>query len=116
MLGSAVWLAQLTVLLLHQKHAAPVCGASPEVARVLLWLGTCYCSFLHLGVCGAAAEADANQPAQLVVGELLLQYKYDSGVDELVSVGIQRLQHNNNWKLWMWPPAAKEFFSAKECM
>ena len=50
------------------------------------------------------------------MGELLLQYKYDSGVDELVSVGIQRLQKNRTWKLWNWPPAAKELLSGKEFM
>ena len=35
-------------------------------------------------------------------------------MDELVSVGIRRLQQNSTWKLWKWPPAAKEFLNAEE--
>ena len=50
------------------------------------------------------------------MGETPLPHAYIPTVDELLSVGIQRLQENNTWKLWKWPPAAKEFRNAKEFM
>ena len=41
-----------------------------------------------------------------------------SGWTQMYSVrdgmGIQRLQENKTWKLWKWPPAAKEFLTVKE--
>ena len=37
-------------------------------------------------------------------------------VDELLSLGIQRLQEKKTLKLWKWPPAAKEFIDAEKFM
>ncbi len=79
-----------------------------------MWLGACHCDFPQCMIRAAAAEMDAEQAAQLAEGETLLHYTYDPTVDELVTVGIQRLQNNKTWKLWMWPPAAKEFLTAEE--
>ncbi len=101
-------------------NAAPRCGPPPEVAIVSLWLGTCCCSFPHI-VRAAAAEIDQLH-AELVIkkleeARLPCTYNRSKGyptLDELLSVGIQRLQDNKTWKLWKWPPAAKEFLSAME--
>ena len=76
-----------------------------------LSLGTCCCSFPHHGV---HAAADAEQAARLAVGLAPVPYTYHPTVDVLVPVGIQRLQENKTWKLWKWPPAAKEFLTVKE--
>ena len=76
------------------------------MAMVLLWLGTCRCSFPRHSV---RAAADAEQAARLAVGLAPLSYTYCPTVDALLSVGIQRLQQNKTWRLWKWPPAAKEF-------
>ena len=81
---------------------------------MLLWLGICCFSFPYHSVHAAAAEMRAEQAAQLAVGETPLPYTYEPTLDELVSVGIRRLQENRTWKLWKWPPAAKEFLSAKD--
>ncbi len=78
---------------------------------VLLWLGTCCCSFPRHSV---RAAADAEQAARLAVGLAPLSYTYHPTVDALLSVGIQRLQQNKTWRLWKWPPAAKEFLKAGE--
>lgn len=85
-----------------------------------LWLGTCCCSFPHL-VRAAAAEL-VQLHAELVIkkldeARLPCTYKGLKGyptMDELLSVVIQRLQENKSWKLWKWPPAAKEFLNATE--
>ncbi len=53
----------------------------------------------------AAAERFAEEADQLA---------HEPTVDELLSVGIQRLQQNKTCKLWKWLPAAKEFVTAKE--
>ena len=81
----------------------------PVVALVSLWLSTCCCSFPYHSVRAAAA---AEQAAWLAVG--LIPLTYNPTVDELLSVGIQCLQQNKSCRLWVWPPAAKEFLSAKE--
>ena len=82
-------MAQLDVLVAHQQHAASGCGAPPEVGMAVLWLGTCCCSFPHLSVCAAAA---AEQAARLAEAIAPLPYTVYPSADELVSVGIQRLQ------------------------
>ena len=79
---------------------------------LLLQLGTWCCSFPHHGVHAAAAGTRAEQAAQLARGKTPLPAAEDPTVDKLVSVGIQRLQQNGTWKLWKWPPAAKEFLNA----
>ena len=48
------------------------------------------------------------------MGEILAPYPYYPTVDKLVSVGILRLQESKTWKLWKWPPAAKEFLDAQD--
>ena len=58
----------------------------------------------------------AERPAKLAVGKAPLPYISAPTVDELLPVGIQRLRENNTWKVWKWPPAAKEFVNAKEFM
>ncbi len=87
----------------------PTTAAPPVVAMVSLWPGTCCCCFPHHSVHAAAA---AEQAARLAVGLTPLIYK--PAVDEVVSVGIQRLQENKTWRLWVWPPAAKKFVNEKE--
>ena len=56
----------------------------------------------------------AEQAARLPWAKTPLPSTRGPTVDELVSVGIQRLQQNDTWKLWKWPPAAKEFLNAEE--
>ena len=58
------------------------------------------------------AAAAAEQAARLAVG--LTPLTYNPTVDELLPVGIQRLQENRPCKLWVWPPAAKEFLDATD--
>ena len=62
----------------------------------------------------AAAGMRAEQGAQLAGAKTPLPSTRDPTVDELVSVGVQRLQQNKTWRLWKWPPAAKEFLTAEE--
>ena len=108
-------LAQLWVLAASRCHelVRPASRldptAPPVVAMVSLWLGTRCCSFPHLRVRAAAA---AERAARVAVG--LAPLVYNPTVDEVVSVGIQRLQQSRTWKLWRWPLAAKEFLDAKE--
>ena len=56
----------------------------------------------------------AEQAAQLAVGEAPLPCIYEPNLDELVSVWTQRLQDKKTSKLWIWPPAAKEFLDPKD--
>ena len=96
------------MLVTHQQPAAPGCGPPPEVAMLSLWLGTCCCSFPHHSVHAAAAEVCAKRLAQRAVGATPVPHTLKPTVVELLPVGIQRLQENKTWKLWVWPPAAKE--------
>ena len=82
---------------------------------LLLWLPTSQCaaaagpkiSDLFMSSDESEQETDHEDGAQLA---------NEPTVDELLSLGIQRLQENKTWKLWKWPLAAKEFVDAKEFM
>ena len=60
-----------------------------------------------ISIYAAAGRRGAKQEDQLASGPT---------VDQLLPVGIQRLQENKTWKVWKWPPADKEFIDAKEFM
>ena len=52
----------------------------------------------------------------MAVGDGIVCFTHEPSLVEFVSVGIQRLRENGTWKMWKWPPTAKEFLSAAEFM
>ena len=104
---------------LYLRWPWSLCGWAPDAAASLITecmlpqlpssRSACCRSFPHHGVHAAAA---AEQAARLAAGLAPLPYR--ATVDELLSVGIQRLQANKTCKVWTWPLAAKEFLDKRK--